>query len=93
MTWLARTPICVVQACLTMMPRLQANDSITRINETMAAFGTADRESTMRLRLQLESPLADAPGPPSTPPRRDPEELRQRGFKVRRVKRARRTPS
>lgn len=88
MTWLARLPLILVQAHLTMLPRLEAEASIAHVNQTAIGSGHCNEAGVRALTAQWTHAAAgverDAPGRPM---RRDPAELQQFGFMVRKVPR------
>lgn len=85
MRWLERTPSVVVQACLTMLPRLQAEESIASVNDASIAGGHVTPEHARSVVMKLQQQALGSAAPAARPERRDPSELRQRGFAVKRV--------
>lgn len=86
MMWLSEIPAAVIRSCLVMLPRLEAEEAIGRVNQAALGSGALDASESSRLRTAL----AAAVGSPVTR-RPDPSVLAGMGFAVRRVRRAVRT--
>lgn len=85
MGWLAETPSCLVQACITMLSRIEAEETIARVNSGALAAGHFDEATATAyvrdLRGAMIPDVADVPR--STP---DPAAtLAGMGFAVRRI--------
>lgn len=85
MSWLAETPGVVVQACVTMLPRLKADEALSTINHGAVAAGRVESGQASALARSLQLLANGDAGAPRV--KRDPGELRALGFAVRRVPR------
>lgn len=88
MTWLQRTPTPVVQACLTMLSRLEAEEAITEVNRAGITFGQSGEDGKALVR-DWERVARGEASAPAGPVRPDPNRLRAAGIAVRRVRRRR----
>lgn len=80
--WLAEMPSAMVQACLVMLPRLEAEEAIARVNEQALSAGHLAPEAARR----LQATWAASAVPPDLGKRRgDPSVLTTMGIAVRRV--------
>lgn len=89
MGWLAETPSCLVQACITMLPRLEAEEAIGRVNTGALASGHFDEASAKAYVQSLHGAVTPAA---ETFPRTTPDPaatLTSMGFAVRRIKKKR----
>lgn len=82
MTWLAETPVSVVQACMAMLPRLEAQESLQAANRYKVGSGKLPKEQHDALAREWEQ-QAHAGRPK---PKADPSVLAAHGFAIRRVK-------
>jgi hypothetical protein len=67
MTWLARTPLAVVRACLDMLPRLEAEESILAVNRTAVGSGTARRDRAQQVTRSWERAASTGRTRPAIP--------------------------
>jgi len=89
MGWLAETPSCLVQACITMLPRLEAEETIASVNAGALASGHFDEATAKSYVQRLQGAITPAaetfqrttPDPAGT--------LTSMGFAVRRIKKKR----
>ncbi len=80
--------MALVNACLTMLPRLEAEQAIARVNTTAVGSGHAEPAAVRALHQQWSAAARGGDIAPRSH-RRDPAELTQLGFLVRRVPRQR----
>jgi hypothetical protein len=85
MMWLERTPPAVINACLEMIPKLDAEEQIDRVNVTALGSGHVADDDGPVLRRKLQSAAAGRAASTRKPV--DPSPLIQQGFAVRRIKR------
>jgi len=85
MVWLTGTPGPVVRACIAMLPRLEAEGHLGRVNEIGVALGGG---SLAKRWQRVANGELESSSPPA---RRDPSELIQLGFKVRRIPKSKKT--
>lgn len=91
LAWLERIPPVLTEACVDMMPRLEAEETIARIDATAAATGHVEPDAMGAYSEALErAARGDAAHPPAPDPRRrlpDPSIVPpgQRAYPVRRI--------
>lgn len=90
MTWLAETPVSVVQACISMLPRLEAEESVLAANRHKVGSGMLPAEQQQAIAGEWEQKAAPVSGPTQRK-RVDPSPLVAHGFAIRRVKGKKRT--
>jgi len=78
--WLTRMPSALVRACLQMLPRLEAEESVLAANRYKVGSGTLPKEQHDAIAGAWEQ-QADRPRPKA-----DPSALVAHGFQVRKVK-------
>lgn len=79
-SWLAETPLGIVQACLTQIARLQAQESLLAVNRIAVALGG---EGTRQVAAAWQRDAGRTPLAPATLP--SPQRLGTMGIGVRRV--------
>lgn len=84
MTWLARTPIAVVNAMVEMLPVLQAEESLSRCSETAVGSGTAGKDAKKTINAWKK--IADRGGDKASRPKATPTMLGAVGVGYRVVK-------
>lgn len=82
MTWLAITPLGVVEAHRVMLPRLRARDALRQLNIVGVATGSMDEKSRDKLIRHWQDDARVVIGKPQRAAKATPEQLRAMGIDV-----------
>jgi len=90
MMWLRETPAAVIEACMAMLPRLEAEESVLAQNVVAMGSGTLPPEKSAQIGQAWQDAMASQGAPAATAARRpghvDVPGLRSLGVTVRTVK-------